>query len=59
MFRFMLGFFAGFFGMLFYLNKNSSEENVNKDKDLNLFPKEDPYRIINIMKEFQKMREKI
>ncbi len=60
MFRFLTGFIFGFISVFFILQKkNQSSENKNQQENLSPFFKEDPYRIINIMKEFQKMKEKI
>ncbi len=59
MFKFFTGFLIGFVGMLLYFNNKSSKEKNKKNNDISPFLNEDPYRIINIMKEYQKMREKI
>ena len=60
MFRFSFGFLLGVIGVLFSLRKISKKKKKLKKfkKKFNFF-KENQYRIINVMKEFRKMRDKI
>ena len=57
MFRFFFGFLIGFLGIFIYIFKNREKfDKISKNKSY--FP-EDTTKLINVMKEFQKMKERI
>jgi len=57
MFRFFFGFLIGFLGIFLYIFKNREKfDKISKNKSY--FP-EDTTKLINVMKEFQKMKERI
>ncbi len=57
MFRFFFGFLIGFLGIFLYIFK-SREKSDKISKNKSYFP-EDTTKLINVIKEFQKMKERI